>query len=179
LNAMTTQIIGGFAGLAMVTFLFRRLAGRSGKPARHLYQKHVALFSADERAFFMPLKAAVAGEYEIFGKLPVDDIITPKKDSPRAAHAISGRYFDFVLCDPRSLNVVCAIQLQDKAEAEPLQTICEGLGLPLLRFQPEVDYSAGEVRETLRKAMVKEPFYLAETDGRKEPRISNLDDMKF
>jgi hypothetical protein len=180
LNALSGQIAGGLAVLVVLLFLFKRLGGGGGKASRHPYQKQPTFFSADERAFFLTLKESTAGEYEIFAKIPVGDIITSKKDSPRAAaEVIEGRRFDFVLCDPKTLSLVCAIQLQGQAEAEPLQAICESLGLPFQRFPSHVAYSPAEIRDALRKATVKEPFYLVETDGRKEPRISNLDDMKF
>ena len=51
--------------------------------------------------------------------------------------------------------------------------------LPFVRFPIKAYYSAEAIREKLHTAMVKEPFFLVETDGRKEPRISSLDDMKF
>lgn len=179
---MTWQIIALLAALAAAAFLFRRLTGRGGK-SRHPYQKQTALFSPDDRAFFHPLKQAVGEEYEIFGKIWAGDIIIAKKAVP--VDAFADQHFDFVLCDKSSLAVVCAIQLHDKthpdrqAKADVLQPICETLGLPLVRFQIKADYPVEEVREKLRKAMVKEPVYLLETDGRKEPRISNIEDMKF
>lgn len=183
---MTWQLIAGIAALLVSIILFRRLARRGGRLSRHPYQKHVALFSSDDRAFFLRLKEAMGEEYEVFGKIHADDIITLKKgiylddDSP-----IAGRHFDFVLCDKKNLAVACAIQLHDKTQSgpqdgpDPLQAICENLGLPWVRFQVKADYSVTEVREKLQQAMVKEPFYLLETGGRKEPRISNLEDMKF
>jgi len=178
---MAWQIASALAALAVSFGLFKRLGRRGGKLSRHPYQRQAALFSADERAFFLPLKDAVGGEYEIFGKIGVGDIIVPKRGG--TGHAISGQRFDFVLCDKKTLRVACAIQLHDKTrpvlEAVPLQAICESLGLPFLRFQAEADYSAEAIREALRKAMVKEPLHLVEMDGRKEPRISNIDDMKF
>jgi len=183
---MSWQMIAGIAVLIVSILLAKRLTRRSGKLSRHPYQKHVALFSADDRAFFQRLKEAMAEDYEIFGKIRVDDIIIPKKgiylddNSP-----LAGRYFDFVLCDKKNLTVACAIQLHDKTQADrgsapdPLQAICENLGLPWVRVHVKADYSVEEVREKLRVAMAKEPFYLGETDGRKEPRISSLENLKF
>ena len=184
---MNWQIIAIIAALIGLAILLKLFTGRGGKLSRHPYQKHTMLFSPDDRVFFRALRDAVGEEYEIFGKIRVGDIIIPKNDGARNAWAsIDGRHFDFVLCDKTALAVVCAIQLQDKThparqagENDPLPPICENLGLPLVRFHVRADYETGEIRERLRKAMVKEPFYLMETDGRREPRISNIEDMKF
>ncbi|MBS1213081.1 MAG: uncharacterized protein H6R26_1698, partial [Proteobacteria bacterium] len=98
----------------------------------------------------------------------------------------AGRHFDFVLCDKKNLAVACAIQLTDKTDparspelGNPIKTVCEAVSLPFVSFHIQADYSIGEMRERLRHAMSQEPFYLVESDGRREPRISNLDDMTF
>ena len=129
-------------------------------------------------------------EYEIFGKIRVTDIIVPKKGASaravtKAFSSIEDRYFDFVLCEKINLAAVCVVQLHDtkhsvrQNENDPLILICENLGLPLFRFAITADYSVEEIREKLRKAIIKEPFLLVETDGRKEPRISSIDGLKF
>ena len=182
MNAAAAQILGAAAALAALLFLLMR---RGGKASRQPYQKQAALFSDQERAFFLALKDAAGAEYEIFAKIPVGDLIAAKKDAARAAAGpISGKRFDFVLCDKTSLAAVCAIQLRQRppradAPAEALQAICEHLALPLLRFPAQADYSAAELRPALCAALAKTPLHLAETDGRKEPRISNFDDLKF
>ncbi len=184
---MNWQILAAIAAFIILLLFLKRFARRGGKLSRHPYQKHAAILSPDERAFFRALQATVAGEYEIFGKIGVDEIIVPKNGDDRHAYApIEGRLFDFVLLEKRSLTVACAIQLYDKThpgrqagESDPLPSICENLGLPYLRYHIQAEYDIDALRARLRQAMVKEPFYLKETDGRKEPRISNLDDMQF
>lgn len=184
---MTWQMIAGIAALIVSVYLLQRFAGRGGKLSRHPYQKNVALFSADDRAFFLRLKEAMGEDHEIFGKIRVDDIIIPKQDTyPEGDDSpITGRHFDFVLCDKKTLAVACVIQLHDKtqpdhrAEPDPLHAICDNLGLPWARFQAEADYSIEEIRGKLQQTMAKEPFHYLETDGRKEPRISNIEDIKF
>ncbi|MDD5034322.1 MAG: DUF2726 domain-containing protein [Methylococcaceae bacterium] len=178
--------IVGVTVLIALPFLIRRFSGPSGRKPRHPYQKQTALFTPDERVFFRALKEAVGEEYEIFGKLPVVDIVHSKMGASRhALDPLAGRHFDFVLCERDTLTVTCAILLHDKTsparqiEPDPLQPICENLGLPLRRFQIQAAYSAEEIREKLHQALIKEPFYLVETDGRKEPRISSLEDIEL
>jgi hypothetical protein len=187
---MNWQITAFAAGFILLAFLLKRLYWDGKKPSRHPYQRNSVLFSADDRAFFRALQDAAGAEYEIFGKILVSDIIVPKKGaSGRAVNAafnpIEGRRFDFVLCDKKMLAVACAVKLHDKShssrqnEEDPLIAICEQVGLPFVRFPIKADYAAPEVLEKLRTALYKEPLSLVQTDGRKEPRISSLDNIKF
>jgi hypothetical protein len=194
LETLTTNwlIFAAVAAPIALLLLIKAFSRRGGKAAKHPYQKHIALFSPDDRVFYRTLKEAVGDEYEIFGKIRVADVVLPKKGASRndarlAFSPIAGRRFDFVLCDKANLTVVCAIQLRDKAnptkwaddQNNPLKTVCEAVGLPFVRCDIKADYSIGEIREKLKGALRKEPFFLTETDGRKEPRISNIEDMKF
>lgn len=189
---MNWLIFAAIVVLIVLVLLVKAFAGRGGKAVKYPYQKHSALFSPDDRAFYRTLKGAVGDEYEIFGKIRVADIVLPRKGASRhdarlAFSPIAGRHFDFVLCDKTNLTVVCAIQLRDKAnptkwtddQNNPLKTVCEAVGLPFVRCDIKADYSVGEIRDKLKGALRKEPFFLIETDGRKEPRISNIEDMKF
>lgn len=183
-----TAVIG-----ALIVLLLVKVFTRNGsKTTKHPYQKYTALFSPDDRVFYEALKEAVGDNYEIFGKIRVADIVLPKKGSSRsdarlAFSPIAGRHFDFVLCDKKNLAVACAIQLRDKTnparqaedQKRPLQSVCEAVALPFVRFDIKADYQVPEIREKLLSALRKEPFFMIETDGRKEPRISNIEDMKF
>ena len=177
-------------GLILLAFLLKRVFWHGKKPPRYPYQRNGMLFTADEKAFFRTLKDTIGDNYEVFGKILAAHIIVPKKGASahavkKAFNSIDDRYFDFVLCEKSNLAVVCVVQLQNKNHSvrlndkDPLIPICENLGLPLFRFASAADYSVEEIRETLRKTLIKEPCLLVETDGRKEPRISSIDGIKF
>lgn len=188
---MTWLIPAAVAALIVLLVLWKGLSRHGGRIIRHPYQKHAHLFSADDRVFFQALKSAMGDEYEIFGKIRVADIVLTKKsktqrDSRRAFNPLAGRLFDFVLCDKKTLAVVCAVQLHDKTnparkteQDDPLKRICESVSLPFVVFPIKADYSPEEIRDKLRQSLTQEPFYLIETDGRKEPRISSFEDVKF
>ena len=189
---MNSSLLAAVAGVVLLVALFRIFIRHGGKLARLVYQKRGALFSADDRVFFQVLKRAVGGEFEIFGKIRVSDLVQPKKvvarDVSRAGlAAIVGRHFDFVLCDVNTLAVACVIQLHDKTnpahqpefQDDALKPVCDSVGLPLVRFPIKAEYSPQEIREKLNAAMSKEPLYLMETNGRKEPRISGIEDLKL
>lgn len=184
-------VIAGFLLFAAAAILVRHLMAGKSRLSRHPYQKQTALFSPDDRVFFRALQDAVGDRYEIFGKIRVTDVIVPKKGAPRAEtrlafNPIAGRHFDFVLCEKSNMTMACAIQLTDKTNparmpdvGNPIKAVCESVALPYVSFQIQAHYPADEMRERLRLAMSREPFYLVETDGRREPHISNLDDMQF
>jgi hypothetical protein len=190
---MFPWLIIAIIAVAVLSFvLFKLFSPAGGRLSRNPYQKFAALFDADDQTFFHALKAAMGAEHEIFGKIRVADIVMHKKtasgqEARLAFDPIAGRRFDFVLCDKKNLSVACVVQLHDKTdpaqraerEDDPLAAICENIGLPFALFHVQAEYDREEMRERLRKAMSREPFYLVETDGRKEPRISSLDDVKF
>ena len=190
---MTTVILCAIGGLLLLWVLIRLFSKRSlGKPSRSPYQKHTALFTADDRDFFRALREAAGEDYEVFGKIRVADVVLPKKGLSRdiartAFDPIAGRHFDFVLCDRNTLAVVCAIQLHDKVNParqtelpdDTLRPICEAIALPFVRFHIKAGYSAEELRERLEKAMSKEPIYFTEPDGRREPRISGIENLRL
>jgi hypothetical protein len=190
MNFSVMAAVLGVAVLVTLVVLFNR---HGDKLARLVYQKRTALFSADDRQFYRVLRQVVAGEFEVFGKIRVADIVSPKKSvvphggNSKGLNPVAGRHFDFVLCDATSLNVVCTIQLHDKTnpaqqaelQDDVLKAVCDSVGLPLVRFAIKAEYSVDEIRDKLKLAMSKEPLFLMESDGRKEPRISNIEDLKI
>lgn len=186
---MTWFIFAAVAAMILLPLLLKTWSRHGARIVRNPYHKRAHLFSADDRAFHPVLKEAMGNDYEIFGKIPVADIVLAKKIAGRghgrsSFNPLAGRYFDFVLCDKKSLAVLCAIVLYDKTnparqaeQGDPLKRICEAVSLPLVVIHVKADYAADEVREKLRQAMTQEPFYLIESSGRKEPRISSLDNM--
>lgn len=186
---MIWQILALSCGFLLLVLLLKRLFWSAKKPPRYPYQRTNLLYSADERAFFRTLKEAAGEKFEIFGKIQVGEIIFPKKGLSESAvinvsNPLESLQFHFVLCEKDTLAIACAVELYDKTQLArqgkfDLVPICEDVGLPFVRFSTDANYSVGEIRDKLLKAMVKEPLSLVETDGRKEPRISSLDDMIF
>lgn len=76
------------------------------------------LFSAAERSFYGVLKQALGGEYRIFGKVRLGDLVEPakgltKSQSTTARNRLNQKHVDFVLCRPATLAVVAVIELDD------------------------------------------------------------------
>jgi ssDNA-binding Zn-finger/Zn-ribbon topoisomerase 1 len=151
------------------------LARRSekGKPAQEAlpYQKSEALFTPAERSFLAVLHQAVGDNAAIFGKVRVADVVEPKAGLSRSArqkafNKISGKHFDFLLCDKKDLSVACAIELDDGSHNskrrherdEFLKGVCEAAGVPLIQVPAKSGYVIDEVRDLL-------PAYLTGIDS--------------
>lgn len=92
-------------------------------PAKNsVFQQHDSLFTAAERSFLGVLDHAVGEKYRIFGKVRVADVIRPAKGLPKQQAAvlfnqIRAKHFDFVLCDPKTLDIKFVIELNDASRA--------------------------------------------------------------
>ena len=131
---------------------------RDGYP----YSKKDNLFSNAERSFFGVLEQAVGGEFRVFGKVRLADIISvnPMSDRKvwwRAFSRINAKHVDFLLCDPEALSIQAAVELDDSSHTKEqrksrdtfLARACQAAGLPLVRIPARKSYSVADVREEL------------------------------
>ncbi|MGX2040515.1 DUF2726 domain-containing protein [Methylocaldum sp. MU1018] len=189
---MNWLILVGVAALAAVVLFARSSSKSSEKAGKPVFRKQDFLFSPEQRVFFFALKQAVGEDYEIFGKVPVIELISPRDKEPRhgttkAFDQVADRCLDFVLCGKTDLAVACALELCEHAPSgkrsapsgDPLRTVCETAGLPLVRIEAGPLYDAAEIKQAVASAVRKEPLYLIESDGRKEPRISGLENLEL
>lgn len=134
--------------------------------ANAAYQRAGALFSPAERSFLGVLDQAAGAEFRVFGKVRIADVLTPEATSNRRAwqaaqNRIHAKHFDYVLCDPATLDPRCAIELSDKSHRRAarqardrfLAAACQHAALPLLTFDVRNTYSVGEVAATIALAL--------------------------
>jgi hypothetical protein len=153
------------AALVVLALVARRRRRRGPSPAPDLpYAKSEALFSAAERSFLGALDQAVGDQLRVFGKVRVADVVDVKAKGGRrrsAFNRISAKHFDFVLCHPANLSVVCALELNDRSHQnrgrkqrdEFLAEVCHAAGIPLIQVTAKRAYSVGELRARLMEAM--------------------------
>lgn len=128
------------------------------------YERRDMLVTRAERSFLGVLDQAVAGEYRIFSKVRVADVLKPKKGLDRstwfkAFNQISAKHFDFVLCDPKTIQIKAVIELNDKSHKsrkraerdEFLLEACAAAGVPLLEFTARRSYAIEAIRSALSK----------------------------
>lgn len=190
---MNWSLLGGIALVAVAALALKAMLGRGRKPPRIGYQKRDFLFAPEERLFLAALRQAVGEDYEVFGKIRADAILTPRptgRGNPRedSGDPLAGYHFDFVLCRKEDLAIACAVRLQDhfptgrnkpQEPADILKQACQAAGLPLVGFATQPMYDAHEIAEAIAQTVRQEPVYLTESGGRKEPRISRLDNLEL
>ena len=105
----------------VIVIVIVKLSPKKGaQQTEYPYRKLDVLFSPAERSFLGVLDQAVGENAQIFGKVRVADVIAPKKgispsDWQKAFNKISGKHFDFLLCNKKDLSVLCAIELNDSS----------------------------------------------------------------
>jgi hypothetical protein len=161
---MAPKILVAIGVLLLLAVVVRLLLPR-GRSARYPYARKAALFSPAERSFLAVLEQAVGQHYRIFGKVRVADVIDVNRTVSRsewqaAFNRISGKHFDYLLCDRENLSVVCAIELDDKSHRGGsrrerdafLAEACRNTGLPLLRIPASKTYSLPDIRVKILEA---------------------------
>ena len=121
LNIFVHSFPGGFyaygfgalillALLIILKFLYRR--------DHYPFAARNELFTKAEQKFLTVLDEAVDGECRIFGQVRLADVINVRKGLDRkswgrAFAKIRAKHLNFVLCDPKTLAILCAIELDD------------------------------------------------------------------
>lgn len=162
INTMDLSTIMMILGVVIFIFLiaFFRSSNEIIELEEAKYIKKGALFTVAERSFYGVLEQAISKEYKVFGKVRVADVLKPtsylsKSDWQIAFNKISGKHFDYVLCDTHTLDVVAVIELDDKSHNSQkakkrddfINGACEGSGLKLIRFKALQGYQIDVIRK--------------------------------
>lgn len=128
----------------------------------HQYKLKGPLFSAAERSFYGALTLATSDKAIVFGKVRIADILEPHQPANNSArqtafNKINRKHFDYVLCTPNDLSIICVIELDDKSHDLKKQqkrdsfveSACESANLKLHRFKASDSYSVLSIHKTL------------------------------
>lgn len=131
------------------------------------YIKRDFLLTSAERSFLGVLEQAVGGQYRIYAQVRLADLLAVESGISRSARAtaqnrINGKHADFVLCDKESLEIICAIELDDafhqRAHRQErdrfVEESCRAACLPLARFAAKASYSIRDVQEAIQQVVV-------------------------
>ncbi|MFY2508505.1 DUF2726 domain-containing protein [Vibrio pectenicida] len=125
------------------------------------YKKKGALLNMQETAFYNALLSAVGQHGVVMSKVNMTSVLTPMETNKKqwfiANNRISKSYFDYVVCDPRTLHVRVAIELDDGRELDKgkverqklLMHVCKSSGIPLIGTSVKHSYQVSRLRRLL------------------------------
>ncbi|MDN3696954.1 MULTISPECIES: DUF2726 domain-containing protein [Vibrio] len=157
-----TNIFIIVAVLVLFFIIIQKYVVKSDDTKDHNYQKKSNLLNMQEGAFYNALKSAVGEHGAVFAKVNMSSVVTPakarnKKDWFIANNKISRSYFDFVVCDPRSMEIRVVIALDNgkelnkgKAEREKLlMHVCKTANIPLIGASVRHSYQVSRLKRLL------------------------------
>ncbi|MCL9774923.1 DUF2726 domain-containing protein [Vibrio methylphosphonaticus] len=126
------------------------------------YKAKGPILSAPQTAFYNALREAVGEHGLIFTKVNLSNVVTPtqttnKKQWYIANNVIAKSYFDFVICDPRTLQPRVVIEYDDgqklhqgKIERQRLiMQVCKSAELPLIGASVKMSYQVSKLRRLI------------------------------
>jgi len=148
--------------IAIVIKSFLRARGAGDFP----YERIEKLFTAAERSFLGVLEQILGSEYRVLGKIRLSDVIQPKNGLSNSAkttalNRITSKHVDFAICDPRTLQVVGLIELDDASHSglkrQRTDKFVDGAlaaaGVPIVRIPAQRGYSPAEIREKVLEVL--------------------------
>ncbi|KJY81544.1 queuosine biosynthesis protein QueD [Vibrio galatheae] len=125
------------------------------------YKKKGPVLNAQETAFYNALISAVGQHGVVMCKVNLSNVILPlatdKKQWFVANNRIAKSYYDFVVCDPRTMEVRVAIELDNGKELDKgkvdrqklLIHVSKSAGIPLIGANIKYSYQVGRLRRLL------------------------------
>lgn len=151
--------------LLLIAFLIvaaKKNQQSSGGVQAHHYVKKDALLTVAERSFLGVLEQAIGNEYRVYAQVRLADILSVRPGLSKALRTtaqnkINAKHADFILCDKDTLEILCAIELDDASHARAsrkardafLEEACKAAALPLARFPAKSAYSVHELRSSI------------------------------
>ncbi len=137
-------------------------ARRGAAPAEYTYALRDDFLSPAEASFFHVLRAAVAADYLIFPKVRLADLVFPPRQEGQfgAWQRINRKHIDFVLCAPRTLRPLVALELDDRSHRRPdrlerdafVDRVFADAGLPLVHVPARRSYDMRTVTALIAAA---------------------------
>lgn len=128
------------------------------------YDKKLSIMTQAELSFFKVLESAVGEYYYIFPQIHLDMLLEHKvkgQSFKGARSHISQKSVDFVLCDPQTLQVVLAIELDDFSHTrkdriirdKEVERILKTAYILLCRFIVTKTFDPNEIRKVTYSAI--------------------------
>ncbi len=164
MNDATLELILKGSLLVVVLILLMMIIASLTSP----YKRQEYLFTPAERAFYKHLVRAVNGEYIVFGKVRVADLVTIKGSygSPRSMRnlaKVAQKHVDYCLCNPDDLSVVCVLELNDKSHDRTdrksrdhfLDDVFKKVKLPIVWVTAKSTYNPIDIRQQIQASIMQ------------------------
>lgn len=131
------------------------------------FRRRASLLSQGERAFFDVLQRAVAGNYLIFVKVRLEDVLVLPRGATRQRRGWQNRvrqkHLDFVLCDASRVAPVLVIEVDDASHRSAKtqkrdgdkDRILNAAGLPIFRIRAAVSYDALKIADVIERLRLR------------------------
>ena len=134
------------------------------KPDYEGYERKKYLFTPAEFAFYKVLNQAVGSQYSIQVKVRIADLIDVRRPCSSylgKLNAITRKHIDFILCDPKTMCPLLAIELDDRsheaADRQKRDVFVNGLlvavAMPFLRVPVARAYDEATIQALVLKAL--------------------------
>ncbi|UBO72814.1 DUF2726 domain-containing protein [Aeromonas rivuli] len=162
---MNGLLLPGLLVLALVAVLFVWRARRARVVSCSLQE---TLMTSERHREFAALQALLQGEVQLFTHVRLKDVLLPGKGVGKGKWqkqlaSMGDRQFDYLLCDPEDLSLVCAVErlAPGQGKRRPsrdrwLQQLCERADLPLLLLVGQEAADLDELREQVQALLLAE-----------------------
>ena len=157
-----TNIFIVVAILVLFFYIIQKTVTRRDETKDFAYKSKGAALNMTESAFYNALKTAVGDHGVVLAKVSMANLVTPTKTNNKkewfiAYNRIAKSYFDFVVCDARTLEPRVIIELDDgkelkkgKVEREKLLIhVCKSANIPLIGTNVKLSYQVSKLRRLL------------------------------
>lgn len=148
--------------LVLFFFVIQKYVIKHDDTRDYPYRSKGPLLRGQESAFYNALRAAVGEHAVVFAKVNMSSLVTPKEIKNKkqffvANNRISRSYFDYVICDPRTLEPRVIVELDNGQELSKgkgrktklLIHVCKTANLPLIGASIKHSYQVGRLRRLL------------------------------
>lgn len=136
------------------------------------YKKRDDFLSASELSFYRTLGTFLENKATICPKVAVKEIVFigngVGKDYMKFFNYIAKKHVDFVLCDARTMQVICAVELDDKSHQREarrqrdafIDRVFATSQIPLFHIKAQSGYTKEDLKEILNCFFPEEPTKL-------------------
>lgn len=140
------------------------------------YKKRDDFLSASELSFYQTLGTFLENKVTICPKVAVKEIVFigngVGKEYMKFFNYIAKKHVDFVLCDARTMQVMCAVELDDKSHQREarkqrdafVDRVLATSQIPLFHIKTQSGYTREDLKEILNCFLPEEPTKLEIAD---------------